>query len=274
MARTFFKVAGLLLTIASLVVGVILGIRAGFMADSVWTGVTVSGAIGLGVIMFAFGISRFDQSGYDNKIAKVLYAVSLLGMALLGISLSTMMVSDTVALLSVDPAITEWGLKIGGALFVAPILLVATYYAGKSLILYIDKHRVFSVITLAIAVLIVVARYLITGNFGDAFGTAFGFLFYWMAICFFINVWKNVEYEENSRYWRIGFALAIGVLGCGLLYVFSEVFVQVSVLHDVLLWISFNVGQVFMYGTFGYVALVVSVVILSSVWRKLVYWAR
>ncbi|MBR1605896.1 MAG: hypothetical protein IJ660_07335 [Alphaproteobacteria bacterium] len=271
MRKEFFKTAGILLTIACAVISVILGVRAGIMAESVWTGVQTGGAFAIGVALFALGVIYCSKSWFDHPVAKVLFAVSLLGIAVLGVSLMTMMALD---FLPVTIATVETGLKIGAVMFVAPMLLVMGYFLVKALIVYTDEHRVFSLVTLALAIAIGVAGYFVWGTLGDAFGAAFGFLFYWGAVCVIVYAWNGVQENEGRIYWRIGFALALGFLGSGLIALLSELLVNVPVLHNALYWVAYHVGLPSMYLLLGYVLTFAVGYLIAQAWPKLVHWAR
>lgn len=264
MMKNFFKVVGLLLSIALAVISLIIGIRAGIMAGSVWNGIGTGGGFAIGVALFIIGITHFNQSGYDNKLAKVLYSVVLSGIALLGLSLSAMVVSDTFQ--SINPIITEWGLIIGSTLFAVPLILVSIYFGFKALITVIRKCKILSLVTVVMMAIISIAMYFVSGVWSVALGTAFGFLFYWASICFLIHIWKAVQYEENSIYWKIGLALLIGCLSGGLCYVFSEVFVNIHILHNILLWIANNIAQYLLFGFLGYVSLIVVAKMFRSIY--------
>ena len=274
MRKDFFFTAGILLTIASAVISVILGIRAGIVAESVWTGIQTGGGFLFGTVLFAIGVIYCSKSWFDHPVAKVLFAVSLLGIAVLGVSLAMMMVSDTVATLSIAPAIIEWGLKIGAGMFITPMLLVMGYFLVKALIVYADEHRVFRFITFALALAVGIAEYFITATIGDALSAAFGFLFFWAGICIIVYAWNGVQENEGRTYWRIGFALALGFLGSGLVALLSELLVNVPVMHDGLRWVAYHVGLPSMYLLLGYVLVFAVGYLIVQSWSKLVNWAR
>lgn len=274
MKEMFFKTAGILLVIAFAVISVILGVRAGMMAESIWEGVQTGGGFLFGTALFAFGVARFSRSGYENKLAKVLFAISLLGIAIFGASLATMMVSDTIASLSIAPAIIEWSIKVGAGMFITPPVLVMLYCLAKALIIFIDEHRVFSAITLAVMLAIGVAGYFVWGTLGDAFGAAFGFLFYWVAICVILYAWNGVQENEGRTYWRIGFALALGFLGSGMIFLLSELLINIPALNTPLVWLAQHIGIPSMYGLIGYVLLFAFGYLVVTSWPKLVNWAR
>lgn len=268
MRNNFFKSAGVLFTIAFAVISAILGIRAGMISGEFWEGFKVGGACACGTLLFALGINKFNKSGYDTPIAKILWGISLLGIAIFGLSLVAMSVSD---IFNISPFIVEKGLILGGIVFVAPILCVAAYCCIKSLIEGGKKHPILFISSLTIATILAVAMYFVAGTWSDAFAVFFGFLFYWVGICFFAYAWKGVELEENRLLWRVGFSLVITFLSCGILNILSAILVNVSGLHEILLWVSYNVGVVAMYILFGYIALIGIVTIVVRTWKRLTY---
>lgn len=271
MRRDFFQAAGILLTIAFVAISVILGVRAGMMSESVWVGIQTGGAFAIGVALFALGVIYCSKSWFDHPVAKVLFAVSLLGIAVLGVSLMAMMALE---FLPITMAVVEIGLWVGAGMFVGPMILTMGYFLVKALIVYADEHRVFSFITFALALAVGIAEYFITAAIGDAFGAAFGFLFYWAGICVIVYAWNGVQENEGRTYWRIGFALALVFLGSGLVALLSELLVNVPVMHDGLRWVAYHVGLPSMYLLLGYVLTFAVGYLIAQSWPKLVNWAR
>ena len=271
MRKEFFKTAGILLTIACAVISVILGVRAGIMAESVWAGIQTGGAFAIGTALFAIGVEMCSKSNYDAPIAKVLWGVSLLGIAVLGVSLMAMMALE---FLPITMAVVEIGLWVGAGMFVGPMVLTMGYFLVKALIVYADEHRVFSAITLAVMLAVGVAEYFVAGTLGDAFGAAFAFLFYWACICVVLYAWNGIQEREGRVYWRVGFALALGFLGSGLIALLSELLVNVPALHNFLHWVAYHVGLPSMYLLLGYVLAFAVGYLIAQSWPKLVNWAR
>lgn len=274
MKEKFFCAVKILLTVAFAAMAIILGVRTGIAHESVWSGISIGCAFALGIVVFVVGIWRFNKGNFDRPIANILFGISMIGISVLGVSLAAMMAENVITVLSISPVIIEWGINVGVVLFLGPILLTAAYLCCKSLIRYIDEHRKFSVITIVSALAVGVAEYFVAGGLNAAFAITFAFLFYWIGICIFVNAWRNVNNEDTRLYWRIGFGLLMAFLGCGIIYVFSEIFVNVSTLHSILSWIARKVGMISLYSLMGYTALVFLKVFISNIWRKLVNWAR
>lgn len=274
MKKKFFESAGILLTIAFAVISVIIGIRAGFMNDSWLSGVTVGGAFALGVVMFVIGVGKFLNSDYDDRLTKVVFTISMLGIAVLGLSLSAMTASYTVLQVHIPETIIETGLWLGGGMFALPLLGMMACYAFKALVLFCDGHRKISVITLGLFLIVVAGMYFAQGSLSDALAAACGFLFYWGALCMMFYMWKGVKYEEGVLYWRIGIVLLMAFLSCGIIFIISEMLVQVPVLHEPLVWVAYHGGVSAMYIFIGYLVTVFSCMAIQSAWKSLVRWAR
>jgi hypothetical protein len=265
MKERFFRSAGVLFTIAMLAISVILGIRSGIMSDSIWEGFKIGGACACGAILFALGMTKFAKSGYDSLIAKILWGVSLIGMTILGVSLVAVSISDIA---NINPFITENGLMLGAGMFVLPILCAGGYFCMRVLIDGCKKNKRLFCISLGIATILAVAMYLISGTLSDAFAIFFAFLFYWIGICFFIYAWNGVKDDEYVLLWRIGFAMVITFLGCGILYILSAVLVNFPVLSEMLLGVVRNTGFIAMYGLLGYIGLVTVTTMIIRTYRK------